>query len=103
MSGITTATVAERPDLVDPGWQATRDVLPVYNDHGDVLNEYWPVLTKERADSSFISSTTTARSSPARGRSRSAGMRASRTCPTGSTARLRAASTRAAPTCSVRS
>jgi GNAT superfamily N-acetyltransferase len=50
---MTIATVAERPDLVDPGWQATRDVLPEYNDHGDVLNEYWPRLTTERAEFQF--------------------------------------------------
>lgn len=33
------ATVAERPELVEPGWVATRDTLPEYNNHGDVLNQ----------------------------------------------------------------
>jgi hypothetical protein len=47
------ATVAERPDLVEPGWERTRDVLPEYNNHGDVLNVYWPRLTEERPDFQF--------------------------------------------------
>ncbi len=42
---MKTATVAERPDLVEPGWERTRDTLPEYNDHGDVLNVYWGRLT----------------------------------------------------------
>ena len=41
------ATVADRPDLVEPAWQCTRDLMPEYNNHGDVLNEYWPRLTEE--------------------------------------------------------
>jgi GNAT superfamily N-acetyltransferase len=45
--------VAERPDLVEPGWERTRDVLPEYNNHGDVLNRYWGRLTDERADFQF--------------------------------------------------
>ena len=32
------ATVADRPDLSEPAWERTRDVLPEYNNHGDVLN-----------------------------------------------------------------
>jgi hypothetical protein len=48
-----TATVAERPELSDPAWEATRDVLPEYNNHGDVLNRYWPRLTEERPDFQF--------------------------------------------------
>ncbi len=47
------ATVAERPELVEPGWQATSDVLPEYNNHGDVLNRYWGRLTEERPDFQF--------------------------------------------------
>lgn len=47
------ATVAERPDLVEPGWNATRDTLPEYNDHGDVLNRYWGRLTEERPEFQF--------------------------------------------------
>lgn len=47
------ATVAERPDLVEPGWTATRDTLPEYNNHGDVLNLYWGRLTEERPEFQF--------------------------------------------------
>lgn len=50
---VKTATVAERPDLVEPGWERTRDTLPEYNDHGDVLNVYWGRLTEERPDFQF--------------------------------------------------
>jgi hypothetical protein len=50
---VRIATVAERPDLVEPAWRATQDVLPEYNGHGDVLNRYWPRLTEERPDFQF--------------------------------------------------
>lgn len=50
---MKTVTVAERPDLVEPGWVATRDTLPEYNDHGDVLNRYWSRLTEERPEFQF--------------------------------------------------
>jgi GNAT superfamily N-acetyltransferase len=50
---VKVATVAERPDLVEPGWEATKDVLPEYNNHGDVLNRYWGRLTEERPDFQF--------------------------------------------------
>jgi len=46
-------TVAERPDLAEPAWERTRDVLPEYNDHGDVLNRYWGRLTEERPEFQF--------------------------------------------------
>jgi GNAT superfamily N-acetyltransferase len=46
-------TVAERPDLLGPGWERTRDTLPEYNNHGDVLNVYWDRLTEERPDFQF--------------------------------------------------
>jgi hypothetical protein len=46
-------TVAERPELTEPGWERTSDVLPEYNNHGDVLNRYWYRLTEERADFQF--------------------------------------------------
>lgn len=52
-SEVRTATVAERPDLVEPAWERTRDTLPEYNDHGDVLNVYWGRLTEERPDFQF--------------------------------------------------
>lgn len=48
-----TATAAERPDLVDPGWERTRDTLREFNKHGDVLNAYWPRLTEEQPDFQF--------------------------------------------------
>jgi len=47
------ATVAERPELTEPGWRATQDVLPEYNNHGDVLNRYWPRLTEELPEFQF--------------------------------------------------
>ena len=46
-------TVAERPDLTEPAWNRTRDVIPEYNNHGDVLNRYWPRLTAERREFQF--------------------------------------------------
>lgn len=46
-------TVAERPDLLEPAWELTKDVLPEYNNHGDVLNRYWPRLTEERPEFQF--------------------------------------------------
>lgn len=46
-------TVAERPDLVEQAWEQTQDTLPEYNNHGDVLNEYWPRLTEERPEFQF--------------------------------------------------
>jgi hypothetical protein len=46
-------TVAERPDLTEPAWERTRDTLPEYNSHGDVLSRYWGRLTKERPDFQF--------------------------------------------------
>lgn len=48
-----TATVADRPDLIEPAWERTRDTIPEYNSHGDVLNKYWPRLTEERPDYQF--------------------------------------------------
>jgi hypothetical protein len=46
-------TVAERPDLSGPAWECTRDVIPEYNNHGDVLNRYWGRLTEERPEFQF--------------------------------------------------
>jgi len=46
-------TVRERPDLAETAWERTKDVLPEYNNHGDVLNVYWPRLTEELADFQF--------------------------------------------------
>ena len=50
---MRTFTVAERPELMEPAWQRTRDTMPDYNNHGDVLNEYWDRLTDERPDFQF--------------------------------------------------
>jgi hypothetical protein len=46
-------TVAERAELAEPAWDATRDTFPEYNNHGDVLNRYWGRLTEERPEFQF--------------------------------------------------
>ena len=46
-------TVAERPDLTERAWERTSDVLPEYNNHGDVLNRYWGRLTEEQPEFQF--------------------------------------------------
>jgi len=43
----------ERPELLEPAWELTKDVLPEYNTHGDVLNRYWGRLTEEVPDFQF--------------------------------------------------
>lgn len=53
IEAMNIATASERPDILGPAWERTRDTLPEYNNHGDVLNEYWPRLTEERADFQF--------------------------------------------------
>jgi hypothetical protein len=50
---VRVATVAERPDLIGPGYERTRDTMPEYNNHGDVLNVYWGRLTEERPEFQF--------------------------------------------------
>lgn len=50
---MKTVTVAERPDLVDRAWEVTKDTLPEYNNHGDVLGVYWGRLTDERPEFQF--------------------------------------------------
>jgi len=50
---VNIATVAERSELAEPAWKRTKDALPEYNNHGDVLGEYWPRLTEERPDFQF--------------------------------------------------
>jgi hypothetical protein len=50
---VTIATVAERPELTDPAWERTRDTLPEYNNHGDVLGRYWGRLTEELPEYQF--------------------------------------------------
>jgi GNAT superfamily N-acetyltransferase len=39
--------------VLDRAWEATRDVIPEYNNHGDVLNRYWGRLTEELPDFQF--------------------------------------------------
>ena len=51
--GAIVATVSERPDLSEPAWELTKDTIPEYNNHGDVLNEYWPRLERERPEFQF--------------------------------------------------
>jgi GNAT superfamily N-acetyltransferase len=53
MTRMYVATVAERPELTEIGWERTRDTLPEYNNHGDVLNRYWGRLTDERPEFQF--------------------------------------------------
>jgi hypothetical protein len=50
---VNVATASERPELLEPAWERTRDTMPEYNNHGDVLNEFWPRLTRERPDFQF--------------------------------------------------
>jgi GNAT superfamily N-acetyltransferase len=46
---LAVVNAAERPDLVERAWIATRDALPEYNNHGAVLNRYCPRLVAEHA------------------------------------------------------
>jgi hypothetical protein len=46
-------TVADRPDLSEKAWQCTSDLLPEYNNHGDILDQYWPRLTEELPEYQF--------------------------------------------------
>jgi hypothetical protein len=50
---MRTATVQERPELVGSAQERTRDTLPEYNMHGDVLNVYWERLVEERPEFQF--------------------------------------------------
>jgi hypothetical protein len=50
---VKIATAIERPDLLEPAWERTRDTMPEYNNHGDVLNAYWSRLTEELPDFQF--------------------------------------------------
>jgi hypothetical protein len=47
------ASVRERPELVERAWVLARDVMPEYNNHGDVLGRYWSRLTEELPDFQF--------------------------------------------------
>jgi GNAT superfamily N-acetyltransferase len=48
-----TATASERPELLGPAWERTRDAVREYNRHGDVLTRYWRRLAEERPDFQF--------------------------------------------------
>ena len=50
---MKTFTVAERAELAEPAWEATRDTFPEYNNHGDVLNAYWGGLTEKYPEFQF--------------------------------------------------
>jgi GNAT superfamily N-acetyltransferase len=49
----TVFTVEQRPDLFEAAWLATNDLMPEYNNHGDVLAEYWPRLADELPEYQF--------------------------------------------------
>ena len=53
IGAMEAVTVAERADLAERAWERTRDVIPEYNNHGDVLNRYWPRLTEELPEFQF--------------------------------------------------
>jgi hypothetical protein len=39
--------------VLERAWELTKDVIPEYNNHGDVLNRYWGRLTEELPDFQF--------------------------------------------------
>jgi GNAT superfamily N-acetyltransferase len=53
MTTLAVASAAERPELIERAWERTQDVLPEYNNHGDVLNRYWGRLTEELPEYQF--------------------------------------------------
>ena len=53
MEKITCSTVLARPELIEASREATHDAFPEYNNHGEVLNRYWPRLFTERRDFQF--------------------------------------------------
>lgn len=53
MAPLEIATVRERPEVAAPAWELTKDTMPEYNNHGDVLNRYWPGLTEVFPDFQF--------------------------------------------------
>jgi len=50
---MKSVTVAERPDLTERAWELTEDGFPEYNNHGEVLNQYWSRLTAEHPEFQF--------------------------------------------------
>lgn len=53
MTTLAVASAAERPELIERAWERTQDVLPEYNNHGDVLNRYWGRLLDELPEFQF--------------------------------------------------
>jgi hypothetical protein len=51
---LRAVTCAERPDLWERSDEEITGVWPEYNQHGDVLNEYWGRLDEEFADFQFV-------------------------------------------------
>lgn len=103
MGVVTMVTVAERPELTGRAWDATADVLPEYNNHGDILNVYWPRPTEELPEFQFHLIDAEARFSLARVRCRCGGTAQSPAFRPGSTARSPVALMRAGGTCCERS
>jgi GNAT superfamily N-acetyltransferase len=54
VTGPAIFSARERPDLSDRAREATQDVWPEYNRHGDVLNEYWGDLDDVFPDFQFV-------------------------------------------------
>jgi hypothetical protein len=50
---MKTFTVAERPDLAEPAWEAVSTTFPEYNNHGDVLNAFWGGLIEKFPEFQF--------------------------------------------------
>ena len=46
-------TMRQRPEVAERAWELTKDTIPEYNNHGDVLGVYWPRLTEELPDFQF--------------------------------------------------
>lgn len=51
---VNVVTASERPDLVEPAWEQTKDTLPEFNNHGELLNPYWNRLEREHPDFQFF-------------------------------------------------
>jgi hypothetical protein len=54
VSSASILSARERPDLYERAAEATQDVWPEYNRHGDVLGEYWGELEEVFPDFQFV-------------------------------------------------
>jgi GNAT superfamily N-acetyltransferase len=54
VSSPSIVSARERPDLSERAAEATEDVWPEYNQHGDVLGEYWGELEEVFPDFQFV-------------------------------------------------